>query len=437
MPMETKFNFLLTICSIVIYSNFVFSQSCEPYLNQTVPTNIPVLFPPSNLQANSNWFWHGTPVFSPDGTEMYFVKYQTDINKHSIWLTKCENGTWSEPTLASFSQIDSHDNNPRFTTSNDTLYFHSERPNANIYRVIRVNGIWGTPVSLNLIIPSGKSMGLQFSVSENGNIYSELSNLQGNTDIYCWKFLNGSYSSPYILTGLNSTDYDGFPTIDKKERFLIFSSDRTTGTTDYDIFISFKNKNNTWTTAQNLSIGSGILQATAWSDITADGKYLFFTKSNNYGYNPYWVNAQFLYDMIPPKPYWGETPPTNIPKRFGSNYLLSDGIWWWMSSPSFDTTGTEFHFTKYLSDLPYDNHQIYFMKETEGIWSMPQQPDFISDSEECTPFFSEDNNTIYFVSDRDGSRKMYFVKKTELGWSEVQLINFPYNELPGDFGFGF
>ena len=46
------------------------------YFSQEPPGLEPKRFPPSPFLANQLWFWHGSPVFSPDGQEMYWVDAQ-------------------------------------------------------------------------------------------------------------------------------------------------------------------------------------------------------------------------------------------------------------------------------------------------------------------------------------------------------------------------
>jgi len=141
---EAKMNTLKTNLCLIILASLVIlisetSGQCTPYLGQAVPTTIVKRFPPSGFLANQQWFWHGTPMFSPDGNEMYFVKYFKDDSGTEICFSKCENGQWTTPQKASFSirSTTYSDNNPFFTSSNDTLYFRSNRNNGFIHYVVR------------------------------------------------------------------------------------------------------------------------------------------------------------------------------------------------------------------------------------------------------------------------------------------------------------
>jgi hypothetical protein len=153
----------------------------------------PKLFPPVELQADSAWFWHGAPMFSPDLNEMYFTKYvkAQPRNYTEIQLVKYANGQWTAPQKAAFSNSNYRDNNPFFAQSNDTLYFQSSRPGGFIFRVTRTGGDWSQPVPLPIPVPAGKNPGLQFSMTKSGAIYSELwENNDTDGNIYCWRLVN-------------------------------------------------------------------------------------------------------------------------------------------------------------------------------------------------------------------------------------------------------
>ncbi len=399
--------FIITI--FLISNNYVLSQICEPYLGQTPPENVVTLFPPENLQANSIWFWHGVPTFSPDGMEMYFVKYMTNINKTEIWFTKCIDNVWTEPQKAPFSNTTYSDNNPFFKSA-DTLFFHSVRySQAFIFRVTRSSGgVWSAPVPVILQIPAGYGVGLQFSIAKNGNIYSELSQ-NGNDNIYVWKFENNHYLFPEKLTDICTSHYEGFPYIDKNERFILFCSDRIENSNALDIYISFKNINNSWTDPVNLSLGNIITDGYGWSNISTDGSYLFFTKSDEFGANPYWVDAQYIYDMIPKTPYLGQTPPGFTPEKFAPTIISTPTTTEW--SCTFSPDSLEMYFYRISQK---SNSILYICKFEAGAWTLPTEVDFTAAHSTSEPYLTLDNQRLYFAWDDAG---IYMVERTGKGWS--------------------
>ena len=125
------------------------------YLNQTPPDSLPSRFPPDSLLANSTWFWHGAPSFSSDLKEMYWVKYLRTSNRTEIAYTKLVDNQWTIPERPPFASNTYQENNPIFSGSGDTMYFHSSRPGGPFFKVIRQNdGTWSQLLSFSVPKPS-------------------------------------------------------------------------------------------------------------------------------------------------------------------------------------------------------------------------------------------------------------------------------------------
>lgn len=136
-------------------------------------------------------------------------------------------------------------------------------------------------------------------------------------------------------------------------------------------------------------------------------------------------------------PYLGQPRPDTIPLRFGPSYLISNGIWTWHGSPKFSPDGKEMFFVKYHHNLPSGEAKIYIMSDVNGEWTLPAPPVFASDSIDNSPVYSEDGDTLFFTSGRDGSMKIYYVTRVTGGWSQVHLLNMNYQSLPGTLGWDF
>lgn len=136
-------------------------------------------------------------------------------------------------------------------------------------------------------------------------------------------------------------------------------------------------------------------------------------------------------------PYLGQPRPDTIPLRFGPSYLISNGIWTWHGSPKFSPDGKEMFFVKYHHNLQSGEAKIYVMNDVNGTWTLPASPVFASDSIDNSPVYSEDGDTLYFSSRRDGSLKIYYVTRISGGWSQTHLLNMNYQSLPGSQGWDF
>lgn len=274
------------------------------YMGQSTPGNTLVRFLPNDSYiSNSNWWWQGSPTFSPDGNEMYFVKYFTGSVVHEIWYSKSVNGIWSESKKAPFS-TGSYSAKPAFLQSNDTLYYYSQNPDGFIYKVTRTSGGWSNPIVVEIPIPTGKR-GYYFSITNNKTIYFTMMDNSSNNfmtnyataDIYRSRLVNGKYSQPEnIGSSVNSNIGELIEYVDPNERFLLYSSAKTGGYGLNDIYISYKNTDGTWGTAANLGQKINTSADDGQVSITPDGKYFFLItqKSDSYGYMPYWIETKAI-----------------------------------------------------------------------------------------------------------------------------------------------
>jgi Secretion system C-terminal sorting domain/WD40-like Beta Propeller Repeat len=285
-------------------STSIKSDTSWKYLGRPRPGMTPLRFPPDSLLANNDWFWHGSPIFSPDLKEMYWGKYTIYPNYQTIELafTEFADSHWTPMQVPTFANLNYDENNPLFSLTGDTLFFFSMRPGGFIYRVARTSTGWTQPMAVPVPVPSGMYTGLNFSFSGSRTLYFELSYSTLPHDIFKSALLNGSYQMPVMLdTAINSGYSEICPYMDPDERFIIFASNRPGSYGYHDLYISTRNPDNTWNAAANLGpvINSSSGEASPY--ITPDGLYFFYTteKPGDLGYNPYWISAQYIYNLIP------------------------------------------------------------------------------------------------------------------------------------------
>lgn len=140
---------------------------------------------------------------------------------------------------------------------------------------------------------------MNFSVNKNGDFFLELySTITQDDNLYIARYQNGHYKMATKMGDeINSGSFDGFPYVDPDENYLIFASNRPGGYGGYfDMYISYKNTDDTWAPAINM--GYEINSAGAWyASVTLDKQYLFFNTAKagyDYGYNPYWISAAVI-----------------------------------------------------------------------------------------------------------------------------------------------
>lgn len=284
-------------------SFFLFTYSAAQswlYLGQNPPGLQPQRFPPADLLATAEWNWHSAPVFSPDGTEMFFVKYYTADGRVELQQMKMENNLWNGPVSPAFADSEYIESCPVYSPTGDTLYFRSSRPGGGIFFTIRIGQNWTEPVTLNIPFPPGSFLGWQFAFASDGSVYFEIWE-NGQVDIYFSKFLNGNYQTPELLPfPINTEFYEWGTFIDPEGNFMMFTSNRPGGSGFNDIYLSIYKGDETWSNPINL----GTIINSDFEDcfplITFDGQYFFFTnlRSGDLGFNPYWVDAQVIYDLV-------------------------------------------------------------------------------------------------------------------------------------------
>lgn len=259
------------------------------YLGQKTPDMTPEIFAPGII--TTEYHEHSSPVFSPDGNEVYWSVFYNFWGPQVIVMMSIENNQWTKPRVASFSGQYS-DGNPCLSSDGQKLFFESRRPtheddpytgNTDIWVVERKGNDWGKPKNLGSKINTDKwERGP--SLSDNGNLYfcSMRDGGYGLMDLYCSKFIEGSYSEPENLgSHINTAGYESWPFIASDESFLIYESDSG------ELYISFRNNDDSWSHPTSISKE---MNFTGGKDrfprLSNDGRYLFFV-SNRWLGNPY------------------------------------------------------------------------------------------------------------------------------------------------------
>jgi len=286
---------------LVLPDSSGFAQNNLPYLGQTPPGLTSQRFPPDSLLATNDWMWHGSPMFTPDGLEMFWTEYSEpgpgdwDLE---IFTMRVENDNWSPVRRPVFADTNYLENDPFFTAGADTLYYYSSRISSFIRKVVRTDTGWSESQPLQIPVPAGYFYGNTFSVNNNLDIYLDLTEPSTNkSHIYVTRFQNDSYQFPEMLgPEINSAYNEYCPFIEPDEDYIIFGSDRPDGFGgQIELYISFRNEDQTWTEAINM--GEEINSTGAFFPIvTLDKLYLFFCtgRAGDIGYNPYWISADII-----------------------------------------------------------------------------------------------------------------------------------------------
>ncbi|MDP3130686.1 MAG: hypothetical protein Q8N15_05050 [Bacillota bacterium] len=290
-----------TTAVTTILTTFSTNEYGFDYLGETPPIgSTAIRFDPPGLVANSVWFYHSVPVFSPDGTEMYWSKYLVSSDQIEIWYTRKVEGRWSTATRLDIEGITGHLNNPIFMAGDDGLFFVNIVGGIfAIYRVTRTVSGWGNPIMVDLPIPEGYSLGWDFSIADNGNMYFPLSSndLPDVSSIYVSEYHDGVYQIPTMIANQGTGLYGNFaPEIAPDESYLFFTSRRDEGYGYHDMYISFRSGDGIFSEPINMGTQINTADEDGRAGISEDGIYLFFTtaKAGDRGFNPYWIRIDQL-----------------------------------------------------------------------------------------------------------------------------------------------
>jgi Tol biopolymer transport system component len=285
------------ILALIILSNFVYSQTNKisiDYFGQTPPDTIPKIFAPGIICLEDRFEARG--AFSPDGRVFFFTITNENFSSQKILFCEYLNNKWTKPDTASFSKtFNNHE--PFISFDGQKLFFTSnrgERTKENkrdLYFVNKLGNGWSEPVKLDTPINSDYTEYF-FCQSKNGTIYFASNRPGGNgiLDIYYVKPGDGKINN---IGSIINKGYTGDPCIAPDESFIIFTSARTLGADNVDLYVSF-NKNGSWTEPVNM----GELINTKANEyapfLSPDGKYLFFVRHDGKKGDIYWVNASII-----------------------------------------------------------------------------------------------------------------------------------------------
>ncbi|MEE9443595.1 MAG: hypothetical protein V3V99_13100 [candidate division Zixibacteria bacterium] len=320
---------LITLLSFGIYGCSMQEKVPElrgPYLGQTPPDTIPEVFAPGIV---SHGFHELGAAFSSDSDELFYIMTDKNYSHYAIVTIKEKNGVWGSPEILPWSG-EYKDISVAFSHDGKGMYFTSNRPAPNdttlklhnIWYVKKTNEGWSEPIIMDAPLNTSGIEGIG-SIAPNGNMYIQADYDQARQfDIYLSRFENGQYLPPENLTEINSRGVEGHPAIAPDESFILFYSNRLTSSYNNDIFVSFKNDDESWSSP--IILGNEVNSSASEFDpcLSPDGKYIFFSsyrpvnsesfKNKNYdeyielyrspenGYATlYWVDAKIIEKFRP------------------------------------------------------------------------------------------------------------------------------------------
>jgi Tol biopolymer transport system component len=235
---------------------------------------------------------HSSPAFSPDGTEIYFSVYFPDDEPRidTIMFLECEGGSWSSAQDAIFSG-EHNDNWPWFSPDGERIYFSSQRPQEGgderaeeygLWYVERRESGWSSPRQIVSPADFGRDEGTVY-------VAAILPGGYGDMDIYQLENVDGTYSMPENLGPAVNTNAEEYgPCVPPDGSYLVFARFEEARVRRVGLYVSFWQKDGTWSEAQNMGDSVEAFQDGRFPGLSPDGKYLFYIAE---GGDIFWVDA--------------------------------------------------------------------------------------------------------------------------------------------------
>ncbi len=255
----------------------------SPYLGWKPPGLTPELFAPGIVSTTKHKEFGCT--FSPDMKEFFFTR------DDSILVCRFDGENWKKPVQASFN-TDRMDHEPHITADGRMLFFGSNRKSYGIWKTEKIDNGWGKPAFVG--------SGMYVTASKNKDIFLTSFDKKDGSLVRT-KLINGEFSEfEYLKGGVDSPYNDWHPCISPDGSYILFDSNRPgshQGKDAYDLYVSFRKKDGSWSEAVNIGIKLNINAGNICAYISPDGKYLFYNSMNGDSWDIYWVSIKVIEEL--------------------------------------------------------------------------------------------------------------------------------------------
>jgi ankyrin repeat protein len=265
------------------------------YLDMTKPAMRPVLFAPGIVSTPD--FNERDITWDKTQTDMYFTRWPMNT-LWNVMRMRMENKAWTEPRPVSYSKNYLFAE-ACFSPDDQRLYFISNRPLSGegpaaaweMWCADKTDSEWAKP----------QWLGEQFTgcfyptFATDGTMYFT----DKNTDLYHAEWKNGRFSQITKLSdSVNTPQAEFNACIAPDGSYIIFTSyGRGEGYGRDDLYISFRKKDDSWTTPKNMGPAINTFAKEYCPSVSRDGKYLFFSSSRLGTEDIYWVNTKIIDDL--------------------------------------------------------------------------------------------------------------------------------------------
>jgi len=269
-----------------------FSTTESPYLGQELPGLIPQPFAPE-LVTTLNWEIDG--VFTPDFKEFYFIREvgeKEEDKKMEFVVIQYKDGQWQD------SVISPRIGQPFISPDGKKMHLgrrYKDRTDTGWSEIKKLDTVF-MKIPIMRLTASAKGTYVFDEMSEEGLLrYSRL--------------IDGEHEEPKSFgKEINTGKYNAHPFIAPDESYILWDGRRDSGYGNADIYVSFRQKDGSWSEAINLGEKINTEASEYGASVTPDEKYLFFNRNvgkvkptDKYeNTDMFWVDAQVI-EVLRPK----------------------------------------------------------------------------------------------------------------------------------------
>lgn len=252
-----------------------------PYMGQKPPGMVAEPFAPGIISKEG---WELEGVFAPGMKEFYFT---TNRKRPTIIGFRQENNIWTKYL--------------EFPRSGETVF----SPDGKRWHMAkgykdRIGDNWSERKSLGPMFDRKDWGIMRLSTSAKGTYVFD--DYKSNDVIRISRLKDGKRQAPKMMGPIvNTGKWTAHPFIAPDESYLIWDSERTGGYGASDLYISFRQKNDSWGPAINMGDKVNSDKWDAYASVTPDGKYILFNRGTDDKGNIdiYWVDAQIIETLRP------------------------------------------------------------------------------------------------------------------------------------------
>ena len=283
---------LATLLVAFVGSNASSQDEFAGYIGQAPPEHTPQVF---TLHTHDGYFAGDRIAISADGKELYYTEVTSTWSDYNIRYYKYADGKWNGAVDLFTGFL-----GPALSVDNKTMFFEKYNDARTCWHSTRTDTGWSTP-ALCTEVPDPKDKHYVQDTAS-GRVYASSQgalNGIGLRDISA--YLKSDAAGAYHSLGkpLNSPGNEGDFYVAKDESFIVFGSPHRGGFGGADLFISFRERDGSWSDPKNLGATINTSGFEFGPYVTADRRYLFFSRSADFTrVDVYWVRFDSLLETL-------------------------------------------------------------------------------------------------------------------------------------------